>query len=585
MRLLILTQVVDKHHPTLGFFHRWIELFATYAESVTVVCLQKGDYALPHNVQVHSLGKEDGVGRFWYLWNFYTYIIKEREQYDAVFVHMNQVYVLLGALLWKLWNKPIGLWYTHKAVTPSLHLAERFVDYIFTASADSFRLSSDKVHITGHGIDTDLFAPTYHTTAQNRTFTILCIARIGPTKRQYDLVKIVKCLYEHNSDVRLCLVGPVHDEEYLKKIKEYIDSHHVSHVIDIVGPVAYNDIPSLHARARVLVNLSETGSLDKDVLEAMSSNIPVVTTNEAFRSLLPADAVVSTLDDVRVMLEKIIFRKGAVSFRNTILQHHHLDSLISRITSMLQRPITLTTDAVRSLYNTKVPGVFSSEYEYHRWFETPMKHAGYVMTRTIIERYALHEPYASVLELGPGAGTWTKLCLERYPDAEYHLVDISKEMLFLAQEATKTAAHITYTEADFLKFIPEYTVDFFFSSRAIEYIPDRQKTIETIVSLLSSGGRGFIITKMPHYLRGRLLGKRASSFHSGQISPRVLKKLLRAAGCTDIRMYPVTVNFPFWNSVRLSTFLFRLCSRVPLNLLSACVCESYCVMFRKESQV
>ncbi len=59
MKLLILTQKVDKNDPTLGFFHRWIEEFANHYENLTIICLEKGIYTLPKNVQVLSLGKEE----------------------------------------------------------------------------------------------------------------------------------------------------------------------------------------------------------------------------------------------------------------------------------------------------------------------------------------------------------------------------------------------------------------------------------------------------------------------------------------------------------------------------------------------
>ena len=60
MRLLIITQKVDKNDPILGFFHRWIEEFAKHCQSIIVICLQKGEYNLPKNIKILSLGKEKG---------------------------------------------------------------------------------------------------------------------------------------------------------------------------------------------------------------------------------------------------------------------------------------------------------------------------------------------------------------------------------------------------------------------------------------------------------------------------------------------------------------------------------------------
>lgn len=58
MRLLIVTQKVDRDDDLLGFFHQWICEFAKHCDFVTVICLEKGEYALPANVRILSLGKE-----------------------------------------------------------------------------------------------------------------------------------------------------------------------------------------------------------------------------------------------------------------------------------------------------------------------------------------------------------------------------------------------------------------------------------------------------------------------------------------------------------------------------------------------
>ena len=88
MRLLIVTQKVDKNDAILGFFHRWIVEFAKHTDTVTVVCLQKGASELPENVKVLSLGKERGVGRIARAIRFYSYIIHERQNYSLMVTRM-----------------------------------------------------------------------------------------------------------------------------------------------------------------------------------------------------------------------------------------------------------------------------------------------------------------------------------------------------------------------------------------------------------------------------------------------------------------------------------------------------------------
>src|SRR3989339_803491 len=59
MKLLILTQKIDKNDDLLGFFYAWVGEFAKYYKKITVICLYRGESDLPENVKVLSLGKEN----------------------------------------------------------------------------------------------------------------------------------------------------------------------------------------------------------------------------------------------------------------------------------------------------------------------------------------------------------------------------------------------------------------------------------------------------------------------------------------------------------------------------------------------
>lgn len=243
----------------------------------------------------------------------------------------------------------------------------------------------------------------------------------------------------------------------------------------------------------------------------------------------------------------------------------------------------LSPDEVREEYNRTVGEKYKGAYEYNRWFVAPLKKAGYDMTRQALAYHLLNNTsFSDCLELGPGAGTWTKLLIEAFPNARYDLVDISSAMLKAARQALPEDANVRIFESNFLEFLPEKKYNLFFSSRVLEYIPDKQKATQKITELLKSDGKGYLVTKMPHYKRDKLLGKKISKLHTGQITPKELKNLLQAQELQDISFYPVTVSVPLLRLPLLNLFLHRIVYRRRLNWFSSFFCESYTVKFRKK---
>jgi len=286
MKLLILTQKIDENDDVLGFFHRWVLEFAKHCEKVTVICLKKGEYNVPKNVEVLSLGKEDGVSKIKYIINFYKYIFSKKNEYDSVFVHMNPEYVILGGLFWKLLNKKIGLWYVHRQVNLKLKIAEKIVDIVFTAAKESFRLESKKINIMGHGIDTDKFKNHKKKSKSNKKFEILHVGRITKIKNIDILVKAAKILKQKlDRDFKIKFIGSsatTNDKIYLERIQEIAEELGVLDNIEFFGAIPNKNIENYYFDADITVNMVPTGGLDKSVLESMASGTPVLTSNQAF---------------------------------------------------------------------------------------------------------------------------------------------------------------------------------------------------------------------------------------------------------------------------------------------------------------
>ncbi|OGZ13043.1 MAG: hypothetical protein A3C93_04585 [Candidatus Lloydbacteria bacterium RIFCSPHIGHO2_02_FULL_54_17] len=244
----------------------------------------------------------------------------------------------------------------------------------------------------------------------------------------------------------------------------------------------------------------------------------------------------------------------------------------------------MSNDDIRAFYDRTMPEKLGDDYEHARWFADPLRKAGYDLTKGAIERHVTGDDSLEpvrILELGPGAGTWTKLLLARFPDAYFDLLDISEEMLARAKAALGAKEHIRYITSDVMQWTPEGKYDYFFSSRVLEYIDDKKGFCVKVFSALEPGGRGFLITKMPHYERERFLGRKTSQFHGGQIAPGALCDELRAAGFIDIDAYPVTTSIPLLHFAWLNLLFGKLFARFTLGPIGMFFAESYCVLFRK----
>lgn len=237
-------------------------------------------------------------------------------------------------------------------------------------------------------------------------------------------------------------------------------------------------------------------------------------------------------------------------------------------------------DEIKKKYN-QIVSDSDGDYEAKRWFGDAVQRAAYGMTRMSILRLISTVSFAKFLELGPGPGTWTKIFITKNPSAHFDLVDISEEMIKQGRKNLASYLQVNYILGDFLGFFTDERYDFFFSSRAIEYFSDKKILVKKIFDLMKNDSAGLIITKTPRYLRQKLLRKKSSDLHQGQIKPKELVKLLRENGFSKIEVYPATISFPLFHSAKLNMFFYYLLGGFKLNFISQVLSESYCVKFVK----
>lgn len=335
MRLLVVTQSIDTEDPVLGFMHRWVEKFSEHFESIAVVCLRKGKYNLPPNVEVLSLGKEEGRSVVRYIARFYKYLFQKRNQYDAVLVHMNEEYVLLGGLLWKFSGKPTYLWRNHLRGSWKTRLAGMWSEKVFYTSPQSFTAVFKNAYQMPVGIDTEHFA--FGTEDRGG---VLMLGRLDPIKRVMEMAKTVVDA-SREQKFNLTVVGSPSKgaEEYAQSVREALKGFLGE--ITFVSSIPNEEAPHYFQSADIMLNFTPSGSFDKAIFEAASCGTLVLTTNVGLEKDLPEECFTELNDSKEALIRLLQLpadRKAALRsrLRQWVETEHSLSELSKKLQQVLR---------------------------------------------------------------------------------------------------------------------------------------------------------------------------------------------------------------------------------------------------------
>ncbi len=339
MKLLITTQIVDRTDPFLGFFHGWIAELAKHFEHVEVICLREGKHELPANVRVHSLGKEKGArSRIAYAVRFLTLVWKLRGSYGAVFVHMNQEYILLAGWLWRLLRKPIHLWRNHYAGGFLTDVAAMFARKVFCTSRYSYTAKYSKTVIMPVGVDAELFAPSASTRAPR---SILFFSRFAPAKKPDVLLEALAILSKEGIQFEASFYGTAlpSDASYRDEVIAHARKLGLSDTVKFHLGVPHSEAPAIFNKHEIFVNLASSGTYDKTMFEAAACGCLVVAASKDFAAIVGEHFLVKdghakdVADKLRELLALSLEERSplASELRETVLRGHSLPFLAQRI--------------------------------------------------------------------------------------------------------------------------------------------------------------------------------------------------------------------------------------------------------------
>lgn len=333
-------------YSTQAFNQFWINEMAKKVKKIIVLTMYKGEYQLEDNVVVYSIGKEKGYSKFRRFLKFYSLLFKifKENKIDVVFSHMMPVFVVMAGLVLKIKKIPIFLWYCHGNVTQKLRLAVLFSKKVFTCSNLGMNVYTKKKKVIGHGINTELFK--YHPHKQKENL-LLHVGRISPIKNVHILIEVMNILVHQKKikDLKLVLIGePMElkkDMNYFFKLNMGVTKNKLDKHVFFLGMKSQADLLYHYRDSKFLLNLSDTKSLDKVLLEAMACGCIPVSSNSSFKMLYKKHfpQLIVTKDAIEIaekMMNLILLNKQELeilrkALRINVNKNHTLDRLVTNI--------------------------------------------------------------------------------------------------------------------------------------------------------------------------------------------------------------------------------------------------------------
>jgi len=368
VNLLVFNLKTDADDDVLGFTTDWVNGLAACSNRVYVITMSAGRIAVAGNAHVYSVGKERGYSEPRRALEFYRLLARllHTERIDACFAHMMPLFAIMGWPLLRARRIPIVLWYAHAHVPPMLRLATKLVDRVVASSRSGFQIPTKKLRIIGQGIDVGRFCPAPETRAGSSTFVLLTVGRIAPVKRLELLIQSLALLPERLSDGRLIIARFVgnpltaRDLQYADELRRLAAKLGVEERVQFVPSYPFGSIDVAYRAADLFVNSSDTDSVDKTVLEAMSIGLPVVTSNAAFADVFEprhaalcrvekgnasmlADALQRLLD-----MEEGERRALGLALRETVCRNHSLLSLCTRLIAQIKETVEKKQSVLRN---------------------------------------------------------------------------------------------------------------------------------------------------------------------------------------------------------------------------------------------
>ncbi len=270
-------------------FSHQIELvnkLASHFNSVTVLTGHIGHCRVSNNIKVINFEWVAGK-RVSSLLRFLTTFSKtiKKERFSVLFSHMTSTHSAFISPITKFLGLKHYLWYAHTSDGVFLRVSKLLSNGIITSTSGSCPLVGEKIYPIGQSIDKNKFEKQLQ--AHYPIKKLIHIGRLDPSKNVGLIIKSVESLRKRYPELTLEIVGsPSSDfhKQYSQDLISKFSSHLYNSWLKFTPYILREDLPK-YLRGKDGFIHSFQGSLDKTLVEATFSGLPVITINREYLNI------------------------------------------------------------------------------------------------------------------------------------------------------------------------------------------------------------------------------------------------------------------------------------------------------------
>ena len=343
--LLVINYAMDEKSQVFSHQIELVNQLSAKFDQITVLTAQVGVCNTEKNVKVVSFDWVEGK-RVSSLLRFLKIFVKtiRSEKFTVLFSHMTSVQSAFISPITRIIKLKHYLWYAHTSNGIFLKVSRLLSDGIITSTPGSCPLKGIKVYPIGQSINSKKFKKKNSNTQPIKN--LVHIGRFDPSKDIKEIVYEVKKLRGNFPDLKLEVIGsPSSDrfKDYESNVKAKFNSEVQLGWLKFTPHIPRSSLPEILQTYDCFIH-SFQGSLDKTIVEATFSGLPVITINNEYRKIfrswnLNDTGMNNSLKDEAQLLFNLDgdARQSEVDRRYEVaVEQHELTEWIDRLVSILK---------------------------------------------------------------------------------------------------------------------------------------------------------------------------------------------------------------------------------------------------------